>query len=450
MRTAGLFIAFSFVVTAAAEEPASLGWQMPIEVACGQARVGPWRMNESDWRYVDDPTVAFAPDGALGVAWVDQAQKDVLFQRYGPDGKALLDNPTNVAKSPRVFSWLPRLVMADSRILVLWQEIVFSGGTHGGEVFFARSTDGGHTFSAPVNLSNTTNGAGKGRLTKRYWHNGSLDLAAEHDGRLLAAWTEYQGPLRVARSEDGGTSWSEPVQVSGGADALPARGPSLALRDGRAHLVWTVGEDPAADIRYATSLDSGRTWSRPRLIAASGAHADAPQVAVHSDRTVHLAWMEGHNGRLGDYRIRYGRVKPLANGMAEPVTISAPLPPGFDSAGFPSLELDREGNPFVLFELFRDRSRRGVGLALVQSGDGGSSFTRPALIPRGGSKSAGVNGSLQGLLMDKLAVIPEGEPIVVNSTIDPGGASHVWLMRTRCETCLRGPLEPHRGGAPEH
>lgn len=448
MRTAMPMIAIALLAAAAADDPASLEWQTPIEVASGQAKVGAWRMNESDWRYMDDPTVAVAPDGSIGVAWVDQAQKDVLYQRYGPDGTPLLRRATNVANSPGIFSWLPRLVMTDDQVFALWQEIVFSGGSHGGEAFFARSTDGGETFGAPVNLSNTTNGAGKGRLTKRYWHNGSLDLGRGNDGSLFAAWTEYQGPLRVARSTDDGGSWSEPVQVTGGEGTLPARGPSLAVRDGRVHLVWAVGEDPAANIRYATSRDGGQTWSEPLLIAASGAHADAPKVAVHSDGTVHLAWMESPDGPLRDYRIRYARGNPFATGSAESATVSLPLPEGFDSAGFPSLELDREGNPSILFELFGKRSRRGTGLALVRSVDGGASFTRPTVIPRGGPNASGVNGSLQGLLMDKLAITPEGGVVVVNSTIDPGEVSQVWLMRTRCETCLRRPRPPRRAGAP--
>lgn len=430
MRTVVTIIAIAIVTGSAAEEPAALEWHNPIEVASGQARVGPWRMNDSDWRYVDDATVAVAPDGSIGVAWVDQARKDVFFQRYGPGGEPRLDSPANVSKSPEIFSWLPRLVMADGRVFVLWQEIVFSGGTHGGEAFFARSTDGGETFSAPVNLSNTTHGAGKGRLTDEYWHNGSLDLVLGDEGSLVAAWTEYQGPLRVSRSTDGGASWSEPVRVAGGAGALPARGPSLAMHDGRVHLSWTVGEDPAADIRYASSPDGGQTWAEPLPLAASGAHADAPDVAVHSDGTAHLTWMESRAGPLRDYRIRYARRRPADDGFEEPVTISTPIPEGFDSAGFPSLELDREGNPHILFELFSGRSRRGTGLALVQSVDGGASFPDPTEIPRGGSNAVGVNGSLQGLLMDKLAVTPGGGIVVVNSTIDRDVVSHVWLMRT--------------------
>ena len=93
-------------------------------------------------------------------------------------------------------------MVAGDDVYVLWQEIVFSGGSHGGAIFFARSRDRGATFDAPINLSNSRNGDGKARLTEKIWLNGSLDLARDDDGTLYAAWTEYDGPLWVSRSTD--------------------------------------------------------------------------------------------------------------------------------------------------------------------------------------------------------------------------------------------------------
>lgn len=399
----------------------------------------------------------------------------------------------NTPRSPAIFSWLPRVVMTgDGHVYTLWQEIVFSGGTHGGEIFFARSTDGGANFAEPQNLFNTTNGAGKGRLTRRYWHNGSLDLAAGPGHGLYAAWTEYQGPLRVSRSTDAGQTWSEPVLVAGGEAELPARGPTLAVGPGgRIHLAWTLGEDPAADIHYASSDDSAETFTDPtnpssrkvsrkeslwpvstrrhdlseairdpasfahahadaetftdapkpssrkpaRAIrdpaSSARAHADAPKLAVHTDGTVHLAWMESPKGPLKQYRIRYTRRDPGAEDFQEPRTISTPLPENFDSAGFPHLALDADGDPYVLFDLFTSRSNRGTGLGMTWSDHEGESFANPVAIPRGGEKVEGINGSLQGLLMDKLAVTPDGDIIAINSTFDHVHASFVWLMRTR-------------------
>lgn len=48
------------------------------------------------------------------MAWVDQARKDVLFQLYAPEGAAKLAEPVNISRSPRTFSWLPRIVLGPS------------------------------------------------------------------------------------------------------------------------------------------------------------------------------------------------------------------------------------------------------------------------------------------------------------------------------------------------
>jgi hypothetical protein len=409
-------------------------WSEPVEIASGDAFQGAWRMNESDFRYVDDPTVALTRDGALGVAWVDQAQKDVLFQSYGPDGQPRLARPVNVSRSPRIFSWLPRMVISPrnaNHVFVLWQEIVFSGGSHGGEIYFARSTDGGATFTDPVNLSNTPAGAGKGRLTRHLWHNGSLDLALTPEGHLYAAWTEYEGALRVSRSTDGGGRFSRPVLVAGN-DPTPARGPSLAVdATGTVHLAWTIGEDRAADIHYTRSTDRGRTFEEPRRILRSGGHADAPKLAADSRGVVHLVYAESPAGPFQRYHIRHSRSRDSGRTFDTPQEISGGRLERFESAHFPALSIDGADNLVVLWELFPRREHRPQGLGFAASGDGGKTFAPPGVVPGTAGRALGFNGSRQGLLMRKLAVNDAGALATVNSTFRPGASSHVWLIRGR-------------------
>jgi len=134
--------------------------------------------------------------------------------------------PFMVGASPGITWSEPRIGIDGDHVYVLWQEIVFSGGSHGGEAFFARSTDGGESFSEPVNLSETADGVGKGRLTENHWHNGSHDLIIGPDGTVHVVWTAFEGALHYTRSEDGGETFAEPTRVAGDGE-LPARGPSL-------------------------------------------------------------------------------------------------------------------------------------------------------------------------------------------------------------------------------
>ncbi len=423
---------FAAVAPGQADAP-GVTWDERIEVASGGGYRGPWRMNESEYDYVDDPTVTIDAQGFVGVAWADQSGHDIFFQIYGPDGKSRLEAPVNVSKSPRVFSWLPRMVMAPGggrEVYLLWQEIVFSGGTHGGEIFFARSSDGGKSFGDPINLSNSIAGDGKGRLTPRYWHNGSLDLARGPQGELYAAWTEYEGNLWFSRSTDGGDSFSEPLRVADGQDAGPARGPSLAVgAQGTVYLAWTVGEDKVADIRFAKSLDDGRSFGAPRIVFDSGGHADAPKIAIDGKGTVHLVYAESPAGPFERYHIRYTRLNHGARGFEAPREISSPQSEQFESVAFPALGLDGADNIYVIWELFPRRRGYPRGLGLTYSSDGGRAFAAPSVVPGSADRSLGVNGSKQGFLMRKLAVNGAGALAVVNSTFKKNRASHIWLFR---------------------
>ena len=416
-------------------ETLPITWSERIEVAHGKAVRGPWRMNESVWHFVDDPTVAITDQGDAGVVWVDHSRHDILFQVYAPDGKARFDKPVNISRSPSIFSWLPRVIMTSSHpeeVYVLWQEIIFSGGTHGGEIFFARSADGGKTFGKPLNLSNTIAGAGKGRLTKDIWFNGSLDLARSTDGILYAAWTEYEGALRFSRSTDRGDNFSEPALIAGGRGELPARGPSLAVGPGgEVHLVWTVGEERAADIHYVVSTDQGRSFTSPRTIVESDGYSDAPKIAVDRRGTIHLVYSEGPDGPLRRYLIRYARSKGGDGTFQKPVEISVAHSEIYESVGFPYLDLDGQGNLYVLWELFPEKRFLPKGLGFTFSGDGGKTFASPVVVPGSLDPELGFNGSQQGLFMKKLAVNKTGDMAIVNSTFNPKGSSRVWLIRGR-------------------
>ena len=108
-------LALPLAAFAAASAPAAepLSWHGITEIAAGRAERGPWRMNESRFDYVDDPSVALDERGETAVVWVDQARKDVLFQRFLATG-ATRSEPVNVSRSPAVFSWLPRIALSPS------------------------------------------------------------------------------------------------------------------------------------------------------------------------------------------------------------------------------------------------------------------------------------------------------------------------------------------------
>src|SRR5688572_28136286 len=154
------WFAFSAFLVCASVAASDIAWKPVTQVADGRGVRGPWQQNESNYDYVDDPSVAIDEQGSVALVWVDQRGKDVFFQLYSPQNTPSGER-INVSRSPATFSWLPRVVFAPGnprQIYVLWQEIIFSGGSHGGDILLARSEDGGATFSEPSNLSRSVAG----------------------------------------------------------------------------------------------------------------------------------------------------------------------------------------------------------------------------------------------------------------------------------------------------
>ena len=185
---------------------AEIRWQAPVEVARGAGERGAWRQSESRYDFVDDPAVAWSPKGDLAIAWTDQRRKAVLLQRYSADGKALPGARVDVSRQPATFSWLPRLAFASDdadRLHVLWQEIIFSGGSHGGEILFAASNDHGRSFAPPLNLSRS------GRATARAVStatSGTTAVSTSPWHRVV--WCSPPGPSTTA-----GSGWPDPAMV---------------------------------------------------------------------------------------------------------------------------------------------------------------------------------------------------------------------------------------------
>ena len=421
---------FLIVLVALAATPvpaaaASVQWQGSVPIAEGAGERGPWRQNDSRYDYVDDPSIALADDGHALVAWVDQGAKDVFLQRLSPDS-GRLGEPLNVSGSPQTFSWLPRLALAphDARqAFVLWQEIIFSGGTHGGDILFARSTDGGRTFSTPLNLSRSVGGDGKGRISAQVWHNGSLDLAVGADGAVYAAWTDYEGTLWLAVSGDRGEGFTPPRRIAGEA-MRPARAPSLAIApDRNLYLAWTHGEDASADIHVARSTNGGASFEAPVVVAHTDGYSDAPKLVTDMHGMLHLAWAEAEGGPFTRKHVMYTRSPDGARSWE----VARAVSPG--GAAYPSLRVDARSRVVATWERMASPRERPRGMGIAVSRDGGKSFAAPAVVPGSAGLNGGTNGSHQGLLMEKLAVTPNGELAVVNSSLVENQESRVWLTR---------------------
>jgi hypothetical protein len=148
-------------------------------------------------------------------------------------------------------------------------------------------------------------------------------IAAAGDGAVYAAWRHvYPVNLRdmaVARSTDGGKTFSAPVRVSEDRwqiDACPEDGPSIATgASGVVHIAWPtfLADTGRKAVFYSYSTDGGRSFApRIRVDANDSAIAAHPQIAADDDR-VTIVWDETA-GKAS--RVRSRSFAPAADGRS--------------------------------------------------------------------------------------------------------------------------------------
>jgi hypothetical protein len=121
-------------------------------------------------------------------------------------------------------------------------------------------------------------------------------LAISENGTYHVSWFtngKARKGLFYARSRDGGKSFSAPLAI-GQAKRNPSRPFVLAGPLGLA-LVWKEFDGERTTVNLMTSADDGQTWASPRAIAETSDSSDHPLLVTDGRRT-YLSWMTKANG----------------------------------------------------------------------------------------------------------------------------------------------------------
>jgi hypothetical protein len=197
--------------------------------------------------------------GILYMAWniwnrSNRADMHILFDKSSDRGETWtsdkqVDDGTKSGKgAPAV------CVGVNGYIFVVWHDYRPYDDT---DIYFARSTDGGETWTDPNIRINDDSSS--------YQHDPSM--AIDHWGNLYVAYqntSDNDVHICLVKSTDGGESWTSPhVQID---DGQPGNHllPELAIgQDGTIYASWSWwGGD---NILFAKSTDGGETWSRPNI-----------------------------------------------------------------------------------------------------------------------------------------------------------------------------------------
>jgi hypothetical protein len=137
-----------------------------------------------------------------------------------------------------------------------------------------------------------------------------------------------------------GAAWSAPMTMKDGwqINGCPVNGPALAARGNSVALAWFTAPDDAPAIRLARSADGGKTWTAP-LTLSEGVPLGRVAIAMTDDGATHVAWLD-HNGGNGRLVVRHID----AGGRPGAIETLAPMKTDRNS-GYPRLIAD--GNRLI-------------------------------------------------------------------------------------------------------
>ena len=248
-----------------------------------------------------DPSVAFDSRGVAYYAGLGfdrtAAPNTVAVNRgtFSGSGSLSWSRPTfiNPTTSPSTLNdkeWIAADWHAASpfrdRVYVTWTRFLFNAGNGNytqSPIFEAHSSDGGATFSTPKSISGNV-----------LYDQGSRVFTGA-DGTVYAVW---EGATRLstldgtwlAKSTDGGATWSSPTLVSTLVDvdnladtAFRVNSfPAAAIgTDGTLYTAWTTDENGRNVVVYSTSTDGGAHWTAPAHLPG----VDVNRVPVGYDST---------------------------------------------------------------------------------------------------------------------------------------------------------------------
>ena len=187
-------------------------------------------------------------------------------------------------------------------VYVTWVD--FLGG--GDVVYFARSTDGGASFTPRIRVSDPGSGG-----------TGPVPVVSP-DGTVGLLWSDRASRILFDRSTDAGDTWGADVVVDGSVVVPPTpleggfRNPLLpclavdrtgGTYDGRLYAVWADARSGDPDVLVSHSTNGGSTWSAPVRAnddpAGNGADQFFPWAAVDGNGALHVTFLDRRDDSAG-------------------------------------------------------------------------------------------------------------------------------------------------------
>jgi len=251
-------------------------------------------LGDATVRNENPPKLAVGPQGQLYVCWANERGRwkgNLRFARSTDGGKTFSPAITvnsDATGEPAGHAFQSLAVNSKGRVYLAWiDERNKKPGDRGAEIWMSTSEDGGRTFTADR------------RVLSDVCECCRTSLQIDTAGRILLSYRTVppSGPMFrdiiVAVSNNGGQTFAKTVvsQDQWEINGCPVAGPGLTVNhQGEIAVVWfaTVGE--RAGLYYAHSANHGVSFSPRRLLDADQKLGKHAQLVSQAEDKVVVAW----------------------------------------------------------------------------------------------------------------------------------------------------------------
>lgn len=227
------------------------------------------------------------PDGTLHLSWIDhrEGKKDPgTYVTRSVDRGLSVEKNLKIDENTCVCCRTAITTAPDGTVYVAWRKI-FPGEIR--ETVVARSMDGGRSFSEPVIV-------GHDRWVYAGCPHRPASIGVDAQGRLYVAWytegADETPAIYLATSDDRGQTFSAKRQLNVSKGTFPDH-PQMAVDpEGRVVVVWEEQSPVRREVVMSYSLDRGQTWSQPQKLNEK--KGQSPAISVNQSGLVVLAWLE--------------------------------------------------------------------------------------------------------------------------------------------------------------
>ena len=261
-----------------------------------------------------------------------------------------------------------------------------------GELWVFKSTDAGETFDQVYSIAGSP-----GTFEDKEYVTTDLNPSSPYANTLYVSWTRFASGTNILmeHSTDGGVTWSSPVNVSdasllGVQGSVPAVGPN-----GEVYVIWYgVSSSGTENMYFDKSTDGGATFGTDIVVSPSP-DAWFPSIAVDLsggpwNGNIYATWNDGRNG---DDDVFFSYSSDGGDTWLDP-----PIRINNDPIGngkiqyWPWITVSENGEISIIFYDTRNTANNTfIEAYLARSTDGGQTFTNelvssepsPTSVPNG-------------------------------------------------------------------